>query len=271
MHQNILACIYKLYIKCASHMFAAHPFLYSALKIIHFIPSHSLGSTPSEEVRWSSLAGICEMWKWDSLMAISLKCLVENKPDSGVDEMDVACIGISRKAMRINEAPGLESHTLGSHYRLQCGRARSRQNHTGLCWLIKGAVHWVGRSGGSGDLRHLKLWHPLGTHRQVSNCRRKFVWQQWKMGMTLRLRNQRRCVNNESVTMPWAKSVCLKDTSRPFEDVWMTLCNEHNLNVKISRWLNASGRMEAFASLLGLMHVTYEIHLRFLKGYAETI
>ncbi len=111
------------------------------------------------------------------------------------------------------------------------------RNHTGLCWLIKGAVHWVGRSGGSADLRHLKLWHPLGTHRQVSNCRRKFVRQQWKMGMALRLRSRKRCVNNESITMPWVKSICLKDTSRPFEEVWMILCNEHNLNVKISRWL----------------------------------
>ncbi len=29
--------------------------------------------------------------------------------------------------------------------------------------------------------------------------------------------------------------------------------------------------MEAFAYLLGLMHVAYEIHLRFIKGYAENI
>ncbi len=29
--------------------------------------------------------------------------------------------------------------------------------------------------------------------------------------------------------------------------------------------------MEAFASLLGLMHAAYKIHLRFIKGYAENI
>lgn len=277
MHQDTLACLYKNRVPflgsytSSVHVLAAHPFLYSALKIIHFIPSYSLGSTPSKEMRWSSLAGLCEMWKWDSLMAISLKCLVENKLDSGADEMDVACIGICGKAMTINEAPGLESHTLASHYRLQCGRARSRQESYRIVSADQGgrALGWPQR--GVCRLRRLKLWHPLGTHRQVSNCRRKFVRQQPKKVKALHLRNQRRCVNNESVTLPWVKSVCLKDTSRPFEEVWMTLCNKHNLNVKISRWLNTTGRMEAFASLLFLVHVTYDIHLRFLPGYAETI
>lgn len=36
--------------------------------------------------------------------------------------MDVECMGNGGEAMRINDAPGLESH-----YRLQCGRARRRQ------------------------------------------------------------------------------------------------------------------------------------------------
>lgn len=80
-------------------------------------------------------------------MAISLKCLVENKPDSGVDEMDVACIGIGIKAMRINEAPGLKSHTLRSHYRLQCGRARSRQESYRIVLADQGghALSWPQR------------------------------------------------------------------------------------------------------------------------------
>lgn len=36
--------------------------------------------------------------------------------------MDEECTGDGGKAMRIDDAPGLESH-----YRLQCGRARRRQ------------------------------------------------------------------------------------------------------------------------------------------------
>lgn len=80
-------------------------------------------------------------------MAISLKCLVENKLDSVADEMDVACIGTGGKAMRINEAPGLEAHTLGSHYRLQCGRARSRQESYRIVLADQGgrALSWPQR------------------------------------------------------------------------------------------------------------------------------
>lgn len=91
------------------------------------------------------------------LMAISLKCLVENKQDSGVDEMDLECMGNGGKAMRINEAPGLEFHTLGSHYRLQCGRARRRQESYRIVLADQGGrvLGWPLR--GVCRLRHLKL------------------------------------------------------------------------------------------------------------------
>lgn len=66
--------------------------------------------------------------------------------------MDVECMGNGGKAMRINDAPGLESH-----YSLQCGRARRRHESYRIVLADQGGRVLGWPQQGVCRLRHLKL------------------------------------------------------------------------------------------------------------------